>query len=132
MFALSALEAPERNLEQSEAAVPKSPLIFKKDKLHRPKIKLGYAVFKRRAPKWADANPSDEPISRERVDIMLSEELLPPTRGCAACRSGYRSVLMAHGPCLFNEHLSTANLSVDAYSGSSTTSNTTYQLEGSE
>ena len=48
VFALSALEAPERSLEQSEAAVPKSPLIFKKDKLHRPKIKLGYAVFKRR------------------------------------------------------------------------------------
>jgi hypothetical protein len=48
VFALSALEAPDRSLEQSEAAVPKSPLIFKKDKLHRPKIKLGYAVFKRR------------------------------------------------------------------------------------
>jgi len=45
---------------------------------------------------------------------MLSEELLP------------------HGPSLFSEQLSTANLSVDACSGSSMASNTTYQLEGSE
>ena len=32
-------------IAMAESMVPKSPLIFKKDKLHRPKIKLGYAVF---------------------------------------------------------------------------------------
>jgi len=40
------LEAPERSLEQSEAAVPKSPLIFKKDKLRRPKIQLDTRYLK--------------------------------------------------------------------------------------